>query len=68
MLKEFWNNYSGFIVLGIITLPFIVLKLLKIIDISWFWVLTPFWISMGAVLFTMLVLFIAVWIIERNQQ
>ena len=38
----------GFI--GALTIVFIVLKLLNIIDWSWWWVLSPLWISAGAVL------------------
>lgn len=37
------NNSLGFI--SILTLIFIVLKLCKMINWSWIWVLSPIWIS-----------------------
>lgn len=37
------NNGLGFI--SILTLIFIVLKLCKIINWSWIWILSPIWIS-----------------------
>ena len=40
------NNTSGGIgFIGLLTIAFIVLKLLKIIKWSWLWVLSPLWIS-----------------------
>lgn len=47
------NNSLGFI--SILTLIFIVLKLCKIINWSWIWVLSPIWIS---VLFLILLFYI----------
>lgn len=40
------NNSSGGGVgfLGVLTIVFIVLKLTKVIDWSWWWVLAPVWI------------------------
>lgn len=35
---------------GLLTLLFIALKLCKVIDWSWWWVLAPVWISIGIVL------------------
>lgn len=35
----------GFV--GLLTIAFVVLKLLKIIMWSWWWVLSPLWISFG---------------------
>ena len=34
---------------GLLTITFIVLKLTEVIDWSWWWVLSPIWISVGAV-------------------
>lgn len=34
---------------GLLTIAFIVLKLCKVINWSWVWVLSPFWISFGLV-------------------
>lgn len=39
------NNGVGFF--GLLTLAFIVLKLTKVIDWSWLWVLAPAWGSMA---------------------
>lgn len=44
MNKE--NNTSGGIgFTGLLTIVFIVLKLLKVINWSWLWVLSPIWIT-----------------------
>lgn len=32
---------------GLLTIAFIVLKLCKVIEWSWWWVLSPLWISVG---------------------
>ncbi len=42
------NNTSGGLGLGsVLTVVFVVLKLCKLIDWSWWWVLSPIWISLG---------------------
>lgn len=42
------NNKSGGIGFGgLLTLVFITLKLCKVITWSWWWVLSPLWISFG---------------------
>ena len=43
---------------SVLTLIFIVLKLCKVITWSWWWVLSPIWISWGLTL----VLFLFIWI------
>lgn len=35
---------------GLLTIVFIVLKLLNIIDWSWWWVLAPLWLPVGIIL------------------
>lgn len=41
------NNTSGSLGLsGVLGVVFIVLKLVGVIDWSWWWVLSPFWISL----------------------
>jgi len=45
-------------ILGLLGIAFVVLKLTGVIDWSWWWVLSPFWI--GAVLITVFVL-LGVW-------
>ena len=39
------NSSSGIGFTGLLTIVFIVLKLLKVINWSWWWVLSPIWIS-----------------------
>ena len=41
-MKKQENNGIGFV--GALTIAFIVLKLCKVIDWSWWWVLSPLWI------------------------
>jgi hypothetical protein len=40
---------------GLLTLAFIVLKLTKVIDWSWLWVLSPIWISIVIVLICVII-------------
>ena len=39
------NNYGGISFVGLLQITFIVLKLIDKIDWSWWWVLSPMWIS-----------------------
>ena len=48
---------SGFV--GLLQIVFIVLKLCKVIDWSWWWVLAPTWISFGLVAIMVLIVIIA---------
>ena len=48
---------SGFV--GLLQIVFIVLKLCKVIDWSWWWVLAPTWISFGLVAIIVLIVIIA---------
>lgn len=41
------NSSKGFGLVGILTIIFIVLKLVDVIDWSWWWVLSPIWISIS---------------------
>ena len=41
---------------GVLQIVFIVLKLMEIIDWSWWWVLSPIWISASVILAVMLVI------------
>lgn len=45
---------------GLLTIVFIVLKLCKIINWSWWWVLAPLWIPTAIALIVLLVSFIIV--------
>lgn len=45
------NSSSGGIgFVGLLTIVFIVLKLCEVIDWSWWWVASPIWITVGALL------------------
>lgn len=57
---------SGVGVLGLLGIAFIILKLCKVIEWSWLWVLAPFW--SGIVLFILIVIIsvIVVWFEEHR--
>lgn len=44
-MNENKGNASGVGFAGLLTIVFIVLKLTNVINWSWFWVLSPIWIS-----------------------
>jgi hypothetical protein len=50
MSKESSSSSSGIGFAGLLTIVFITLKLTKYIDWSWWWVLSPIWISISLVL------------------
>lgn len=52
------NSTSGIGFTGVLTIVFIVLKLLGKITWSWWWVLSPMWISTLVVLFILIILLI----------
>lgn len=56
-MEENKTTVSGGVgVLGLLGVAFVVLKLCKVIDWSWWWVTAPFWIPVGvAVLLIVLV-------------
>jgi hypothetical protein len=57
MLNKSNNTSSGIGYTGVLTIVFIVLKLLNLITWSWWWVLSPLWIStLIAVLFILLLI------------
>ena len=43
---------------GLLTIALIVLKLCKVIDWSWLWVLAPSWIPLAAVILIIAIIFI----------
>ena len=53
------SSSSGIGFTGALTLIFITLKLLEKISWSWFWVLSPIWISAGIVILILIVLGVA---------
>jgi len=45
------RSTGGIIFTGLLTIVFIVLKLTKVIDWSWLWVLSPIWIPIILIIF-----------------
>ena len=43
---------------GLLTIAFIILKLCNVINWSWWWVLSPLWISAGLALIILIIIFI----------
>ena len=56
------NSSSGIGICGVLTVVFIVLKLVGVIDWSWLWVLCPLWID---ILLTIIVL-VVISIIDKR--
>ena len=52
--------YSGPSTLGLLGVAFIVLKLLHVIELSWWWVLAPFWIPLAFVVIILLIIEIVI--------
>lgn len=50
---------------GLLTIVFIVLKLTGVIEWSWFWVLSPIWISFVIAIVILLIIFIFVVVLDR---
>jgi hypothetical protein len=50
------KSSSGIGFSGLLQVAFIVLKLCKVIDWSWWWVLSPSWIGAGMVLVILLIM------------
>lgn len=59
------NRSSGIGFCGLLTIVFITLKLLNIIQWSWLWVLSPLWISAGIRL-TFFIVFLILWILANS--
>lgn len=57
MSKEVQTNSGGIGFVGLLTIVFITLKLTNFIAWSWWWVLSPIWIS---ILIVLVVLFVVV--------
>ena len=49
------NKNIGIGVTGLIGVAFIVLKLCHVIEWSWLWVLSPFWISFGIAIIVIII-------------
>lgn len=58
MSKESSTKTEGIGFFGLLTIAFIVLKLCRVIDWSWWWILSPIWISIGIALVSVFILLI----------
>jgi phosphoglycerol transferase MdoB-like AlkP superfamily enzyme len=52
------SKSSGISVFSLLGIVFIVLKLTSVIDWSWWWVTSPFWIPIAVFIFAVFVLFV----------
>ena len=63
------NNYSlvgtGIGFTGLLTIVFIILKLLGKITWSWLWVLSPIWIDVGIICIVLIIMFAIVLLNEK---
>ena len=53
MSKKTSSGGIGFA--GLLTIAFVVLKLCKVISWSWWWVLSPLWISVGIAIIAIII-------------
>ena len=60
------ESKNGISFAGLLAIVFIVLKLVGIIDWSWWWVLSPIWISALVALVIMAIAFVFYWIGSRG--
>ena len=51
---------------GLLTIAFIVLKLVGVIDWSWFWVLSPLWISFALFIVVLILIFLPIILFGRK--
>ena len=65
MASQSSSGGIGFV--GLLTIVFIVLKLTNVIAWSWWWVLSPLWISAALFVLFLLVGFIILWIVEARR-
>lgn len=56
----------GFV--GALTLVFIVLKLIGVIDWGWLWILSPIWISFSLVVFILGSIFTIFYLLDKKQR
>jgi len=60
------SSSSGIGFTGLLTIVFIVLKLLHQIDWSWWWVLSPLWIGLSLGIFILVVFVIIAALFSKN--
>lgn len=62
------NVSSGIGFMGVLQIVFIVLKLVKVINWSWIWVLSPTWIPLSITVICLLIVWIIYKIEEGNRK
>lgn len=70
-MSTYINNSSsskGIGFCGLLAIVFIVLRIIGVIDWSWWWVLAPIWIPTAIVLFVLACMFIAWLIVKRKEE
>lgn len=66
MSKKSGSTSGGIGFIGLLTLVFIVLKLIDEIDWSWWWVLSPLWIAFSAAIL-FLVIFVVITVLIKGR-
>ena len=64
-MSDTQTTSSGIGFTGLLTIVFIVLKLTNYITWSWWWVLSPIWISLGITIFILLIILVIFIFVER---
>ena len=62
------SSSSGNIFVSLLTVLFIGLKLTDVIDWSWWWVLSPLWISFGVAIVALICYFGFAWWYKRSRK
>ena len=65
-MKEAKVSQSNITLAGLTQLAFIILKICKVINWSWWWVLSPMWIELGIALIMVAAMLIAATIAKRK--
>ncbi len=61
------SSSGGIGFVGLLTIVFITLKLTNVIDWSWWWVLSPIWITAAIILLFLIIGFIIFVIVEARK-
>lgn len=70
-MSTYINNSSsskGIGFCGLLAIVFIVLRIIGVIDWSWWWVLAPIWIPTAIAIFVLACMFIAWLIVKRKEK
>ena len=63
-LEKSRKSYMNSIFVELITVAFVVLRLLNIIDWSWWWVLSPLWIPCGLAILALII----IWVVSLTKR